>query len=157
MLHEKNHYVQKFKMAIENNPTKDLQIVVKAEKKPTEGHERVFNIPALNEVAIIAGNDFEKRNFVLIMRSNELKNICETHISYYALQYPLMFPRGKDEYTININQVEPGLSNQINKMVSRMSFYAYRLMVRSTENRLLNYRQLFHQFVVDMYAKIDED
>ncbi|GBN91487.1 hypothetical protein AVEN_50189-1 [Araneus ventricosus] len=35
-----------------------------------------------------------------------------------------------------------------------MSFYAYRLMVRSTENRLLNYRQLLHQYLVDMYAKI---
>ncbi|GBO46992.1 hypothetical protein AVEN_154628-1 [Araneus ventricosus] len=158
MLHENNHYVQKFKMAIEDNPTEDLQIVIKADRKPIEGHERVFNTPALNEVAIIiAGNDFEKRDIVLTKRSNELKNICETHISYDALQYPLMFPRGEDGYTININQVEPGTSNQINKMVSAMSFYAYRLMVRSTENHLLNYRQLLHQYLVDMYAKIEAE
>ncbi|GBM28048.1 hypothetical protein AVEN_27437-1 [Araneus ventricosus] len=42
-------------------------------------------------------------------------------------------------------------------MVSAMSFYAYRLMVRSTENRLLNYRQLLHQYLVDMYAKIEAE
>ncbi|GBM16093.1 hypothetical protein AVEN_163129-1 [Araneus ventricosus] len=38
-----------------------------------------------------------------------------------------------------------------------MSFYAYRLMVRSTENRLLNYRQLLHQYLVDMWAKIEAE
>ncbi|GBN85661.1 hypothetical protein AVEN_171880-1 [Araneus ventricosus] len=66
-----------------------------------------------------------------------------------------MFPRGEDGYTININQVEPGTSNQVNKMVSAMSFYAYRLLMRSTENRLLNFRQLLHQYLVDMHAKIE--
>ncbi|GBN15739.1 hypothetical protein AVEN_187067-1 [Araneus ventricosus] len=117
--------------------------------------ERVFNTTALNEVAIIiAENDFEKCDIALTMRSKELKNICETHITY-VLQYPLMFPRGEDGYGINFNQVEPGTSNQINKTVSAMSFYAYRLMVRSTENRFLNCRQLLHQYLVDMYAKIE--
>ncbi|GBM23061.1 hypothetical protein AVEN_114909-1 [Araneus ventricosus] len=30
-------------------------------------------------------------------------------------------------------------------------------MVRSTENRLLNYRQLLHQYLIDMYAKIEAE
>ncbi|GBM88457.1 hypothetical protein AVEN_17499-1 [Araneus ventricosus] len=90
ILHENNHYVQKVKMAIEDNPTEDLQFVIKADKKPIEVHECVFNTPAI----IIARNGFEKRDIVLTMRSNELKNICETHISYDALQYPLIFPLG---------------------------------------------------------------
>ncbi|GBN73179.1 hypothetical protein AVEN_268140-1 [Araneus ventricosus] len=68
-----------------------------------------------------------------------------------------MFPRGEDGYAINFNQVEPGTSNQINKTVSATSFYAYRLMLQSTENRLLNYRQLLHQYLVDMYAKIEAE
>ncbi|GBM23187.1 Transposable element Tcb1 transposase [Araneus ventricosus] len=84
MLHKKS---KKFKMAIEDNPTEDLQIVIKADKKPIEGPERVFNTPALNEVAIIiAGNDFEKRDIILTMPSNELKNICETHITCLTLE-----------------------------------------------------------------------
>ncbi|GBL65143.1 hypothetical protein AVEN_119706-1 [Araneus ventricosus] len=45
----------------------------------------------------------------------------------------------------------------MNKTVSAMSFYAYRLMVRSTENHLLNYRQLLHQYWVDTYAKIEAE
>ncbi|GBM68172.1 hypothetical protein AVEN_5144-1 [Araneus ventricosus] len=59
--------------------------------------------------------------------------------------------------TLNFNQVEPGTSNQINKTVSAMSFYAYRLVVQSTENRLLYYRQLLHQYLFDMYAKIEAE
>ncbi|GBM32529.1 hypothetical protein AVEN_127434-1 [Araneus ventricosus] len=134
-------------MAIEDNPTEELQIVIKTDKKPTEGHERIFNTPALNEVAIIiAGNDFEWH--CLDNAHDELKNICETHISYDALQYPLMFPHGKDGYAIKFNQDESGTSNQINKMVSAMSFYA--LMVQSTENRFFNCRQLLHQYLVCM-------
>ncbi|GBL81971.1 hypothetical protein AVEN_50553-1 [Araneus ventricosus] len=68
-----------------------------------------------------------------------------------------MFPLGEDGYAINFNQIEPGTSHEINKTVSAMSFYACRLMVRSTENRLLNYRQLLHQYLVDMYAKIEAE
>lgn len=54
-----------------------------ADKKPAEEHESVYNAPVVNEVAIIiVGNDFEKRDIVLKMRSNEFKNISETHISW---------------------------------------------------------------------------
>ena len=64
---------------------------------------------------------------------------------------------GKDGYTININQVQLGTSTKFNKMLSSMlsakSFYAYRLMVRSKEN----YKQLLHRYLVDMYAKIEEE
>lgn len=39
-----------------------------------------------------------------------------------------------------------------------MNFYAYRIMIRSNQsNHLLKCRQLFHQFVVDMYAKIESE
>ena len=44
------------------------------------------------------------------------------------------------------------------KKVSAMDFYAYRMMMRSgTVNHILNCRQLFHQYVVDMYAKIESE
>jgi len=36
-----------------------------------------------------------------------------------------------------------------------MAYYSYRLMVRQNQpNHLLNYRQLFHKYLVDMYATI---
>lgn len=40
-----------------------------------------------------------------------------------------------------------------------MDFYAYRIMIRRGEpyNHILKCRQLFHQFIVDMYAKIESE
>lgn len=44
------------------------------------------------------------------------------------------------------------------KKVSAMNFYAYRLMIRENEeNHILRCRKLFHQYVVDMYAKIESE
>lgn len=39
-----------------------------------------------------------------------------------------------------------------------MNFYAHRLMIRqNTDNHILKYRRLFHQFVVDMYVKVETE
>lgn len=39
-----------------------------------------------------------------------------------------------------------------------MKYYAYRMMIRSRQtNHILRCRQLFHQFIVDMYAKIESE
>ncbi|GIY48194.1 helitron_like_N domain-containing protein [Caerostris extrusa] len=48
--------------------------------------------------------------------------------------------------------------NETNKKVSSMCYYAYRLMIRNNQdNYILRYRQLYHQYVVDMYAKIESE
>lgn len=39
-----------------------------------------------------------------------------------------------------------------------MNFYAFRIMVRQNQsNHILKCRQLFHQFIVDMYAKVESE
>lgn len=39
-----------------------------------------------------------------------------------------------------------------------MNYYAHRLMIRiNQDNYILRYRQLYHQYVVDMYAKIESE
>ena len=43
------------------------------------------------------------------------------------------------------------------KKVSAMNFYAYRLMIRANEDNILRCRQLFHQYNVDMYVKIESE
>lgn len=46
----------------------------------------------------------------------------------------------------------------LNKKVSAMNFYGYRIMIRQNEiNNILKCRQLFNQYVVDMYAKIETE
>lgn len=44
------------------------------------------------------------------------------------------------------------------KKVSSINYYSYRLMVRQNEdNYILKCRRLFHQYVVDMYVKIETE
>lgn len=44
----------------------------------------------------------------------------------------------------------------MNKNVSAINYYSYRLMIqRNEDNHSLKCHQLFHHYVVDMYAKIE--
>lgn len=159
-LHENNSYVQLFKFALERMPTDEYKVVIRADKTPRGEHQRKFNAPTSDEVAIVmSGNTFEKRDIVLHKRDNGLQRVAETHRSYDALQYPLMFWQGEDGYYINIPQVNPSTGSAVTKKtVSAMDFYAFRIMAREgEENHILKCRQLFHQYIVDMYAKIESE
>lgn len=153
MLHRENAYVKDFKSVLETETARspDFQVIIHADKVPSGAHAGRFNAPTSNEVALLfAGQQFERLDIVLHSRTGQLKRISETHRSYDALQYPLLFCRGEDGYSIQIPQVDP-TTGQIpdpvvvlrRKMVSYMSFYAYRLMLRSREyNYLLCFKSL---------------
>ena len=54
--------------------------------------------------------------------------------------------------------MNPATNKEMNKKCSAMHYYSYRLMIRQDEeNYILKCRELFHQFVVDMYAKIESE
>ena len=157
MFHTHNIYIKTFETSIDHMPTDAYKIIIKADRKPAGEHERRFNAPVVDEVAVvISGNEFEKRDIVLQVRSGSLQRICETHRSYDALQYPILFPYGEDGYHFNLRQVNPTTGISTNAKISAMNYYAYRLMTRGTEqNHVINCIQLFHQFIVDMYVNIE--
>ena len=160
LLHANNAYLHIFKTALERMPTDEYKVVIRADKAPRHEHQRRFNVPTFDEVAIVmVGNEFDRRDIVLQKRNNLLQRVAETHRSYDALQYPLMFWQGEDGYSFGIPQTNPDTGNNVlGKKVTAMDFYAYRIMIRSGEdNHLLKFRQLFHQFIVDMYAKIESE
>ncbi|XP_071576446.1 uncharacterized protein [Temnothorax nylanderi] len=156
-LHYHNSYVKLFKTALERMLTDNYQIVIKADKTPGGEHQRRFNAPTIDEVAIvIVGNEFDRRDIVLQKRNNKLQRVSETHRSYDALQYPIIFWQGNDGYYFGIPQIDP--KTGIQERRSLPHFYAYRIMSRvGDKNHVLKCRQLFHQFVVDMYAKIESE
>ncbi|GBP37479.1 hypothetical protein EVAR_79412_1 [Eumeta japonica] len=50
------------------------------------------------------------------------------------------------------------IGEELIRKLSARNFYVYRLMIRANEdNKILSYRQIFHQYVVDMYAKIESE
>lgn len=158
MLHEGNNLVRMFKSALERMPDNEYKIVIRADKTPVGEHVRRFNAPISEEVAIIiVGNEYDKRDIVLHKRSDALQRISETHRSYDALQYPLLFWEGEDGYNFNVQQIHPVTHAPTDKKVSAMNFYAYRIMIRGGYNHLLHGGRLFQQFLVDMYAKIESE
>jgi len=158
LLHTHNAYIGIFKTALEHMPSEDLKVIIRPDKTPHGDHQRRFNVPTFNEVAIVVvGDASAPREIVLHKRDHTLKRVAETHRSYDALQYPLIFWQGEDGYWIGISQTDPatGLAVQ-GKKVSAQDFYAYRFMVRQgVQNHILKCRMLFHQFSVDMQSKIE--
>ncbi|QQP54619.1 Uncharacterized protein FKW44_007507 [Caligus rogercresseyi] len=163
MLHSNNRYVREFKTALERLEQKrqSFRIIIRADKTPAHEPQRCYNRPKNNEVAVlIAGHDetTTNRDIVLEKQNVQLQRIIELHPWYDALQYPLLFPCAEDGYWTNIQQVEPNSRRPTAKTVSAMAFYAYRLMVRANSfNRLLRGRMLLHQYIVDMYAKVESE
>ncbi|XP_034140491.1 uncharacterized protein LOC117591365 [Drosophila guanche] len=109
MLHEHHALVRLFKTALERMPSDDYKVVIRADKRPAGTHERTFNAKTIDEVAIlIVGENLETRDIVLTRRNTgQLQRIYETHRSFDALQYPLIFWQGDDEYHFNIKMINP--------------------------------------------------
>ena len=107
---------------------------------------------------VIVDEEFNSRDIILHRRNGDVQRVSETHRSYDGLQYTILFWQGEDGYHFNIKLRNPQTDLETNKKVSAMNYYSYRLRIReNTENHILKCRQLFHQYIVDMYAKIESE
>ena len=155
MLQAQNSYVRSFHFAREmlSRNSESLKVVIDADKRPTGEHERRYNAPQTNEVAVLMLDEKHgNRDIVLKHREGGLQRIAETHRSYDPLQYPLLFPRGKDGWSIELLTTK-------GKKLTPMKFYAFLMMFRPDPdfNTLLRWGKLMQQFIVDMYVKIESD
>ncbi|GFV39380.1 helitron_like_N domain-containing protein [Trichonephila clavipes] len=67
-------------------PADDYAVVIRADKRPVGQHERQFNAPTIDEVAIvIVGEEFESHDIILHRRSGDIQRVSETHRSYDGL------------------------------------------------------------------------
>lgn len=108
MLHDENELVRLFQTALDQMPSDEYAIVIRADKTPPGEHARRFNAPTMDEVAIvIIGDEFNSRDIVLRRRNMQLQRVSETHRCYDGLQYPLLFSRGEDGYHFNIKMINP--------------------------------------------------
>lgn len=113
-LHQHNSLIKLFKTSIENLPADNYAIHIRADKTPVGQHAGRYNAPTTNEVAIvIIGEQSEARDIILQRRNNTIVRVPETHRSYDALQYPIIFWEGEDGYHFNIMQINPTTSNII--------------------------------------------
>ncbi|CAN7085429.1 unnamed protein product, partial [Brassica oleracea var. botrytis] len=142
------------------NPEKTfhMRIVSRSDK---DG--RTYNMPTAAEVAALIPGDFnlgmDKRDIVLQHKSGKLTRIDEIHISYLALQYPLIFVYGEDGFRVGIKKGITEASKKLkNPSISMRQFFAFRLQERDNESHVLLYsRRLFQQFIVDAYTTIESN
>ncbi|VDI62821.1 Hypothetical predicted protein [Mytilus galloprovincialis] len=159
MMHECNPFVHTFKHAADVMKTNEnFQLILTSD---TTKDSRRYNLPTSSEISVIlpGTNTTEpsKRDIVLYCRStnhpegHNIIHINETHSKYDSLHYVLLFPFGEDGWHIDIKH------NYNKRKVSAMEFYSYRLMQRSDFNIILKSGRLFHQYIVDQFAKIEQE
>ncbi|KAH9154401.1 hypothetical protein AeRB84_003508 [Aphanomyces euteiches] len=156
MLHENNHLVREFKSKF-NALQPSHRLIIRADKTPEGEHERRYNAPTTSEVGILmAGQSGTSRDIVIEQHDGQLRRINELHQGYDSLQYPLIFWEGRNSYHIHIPQMDPLTGLPTTRTVTCKEFYAYHLIVREGQtNPLHYYRDLFNQFLTDMYAKVE--
>ena len=155
MLHEVNPYVKYFKHAMNLMRTSgglDVRMRIRADGCPDP---RRYAAPTAPEIAVLLLGDGQSegvvnRDIVLYAHTGGLKRITEAHCAYDPLHYVLLFPLGDDGWHIRI----PYCNRRGN--VTALEFYCYRLMIRGGLNYQHLSGRLFHQYVVDMYAKIEQ-
>lgn len=117
--HEHNQLVRLFKTALDRMPSDDYRIVIRSDKTPSGEHERRFNAPTIDDVAIVMVGPAEKnRDIVLSRRDEQLQRVFDTHRSYDALQYPILFWQGQDGSHFHVMQVNPATGSETAKKVS---------------------------------------
>ena len=152
LLHNDNHYVQIFKIAMELFTQQDvptnIRVVINETKRPTGEHLKRYNSPMCDEVGVLMPNEnANNRDIVLHYKDGGLCRISELHRGYDdPLQYPLIFSHGTDGWHINLK-----LAN--NRKLTALVYYRYHIMVRQNDSVLLRAKRLFQQFLVDAYCK----
>ncbi|GFU93611.1 ATP-dependent DNA helicase [Trichonephila clavipes] len=144
---------------------KDAQVNRRSEyvqdRVPRCEYERRFNAPTTNEIAavVVRSERTASRDIVIQAHDGRLNRVPDTHRFYNTIEYPIFFWKGQEGYSFDIPQIDPFTKQPIpNKKVSGKDFYAYHMMVRRNNfNLLLRCRLLFHQFLVDMYVKVESE
>jgi hypothetical protein len=112
LLNEHNELLKFFKAHMHELQSDNHAIVINPDKTPAGEHVRRFNAPVVDDIAgIMVGDRTSTREIVIRRRNNNLEFIADTHRSYDALQYPLIFWKGQDGYCINIKQRDPVTGN----------------------------------------------
>ncbi|XP_074297506.1 uncharacterized protein LOC141628239 [Silene latifolia] len=164
MLDEVNPLTQVFRMAQERiREDNDVQLSIRLLGSRNK-KDKVYNNPTASEIAALIvspeGSSTKGRDIVIDHKSTGLQTISELHPSYMALQYPLLFPYGEDNYHLDIpyytDHDKPETSRR--KNVTMREYYAYRIQQRISEGHIwLCGGRLFQQFLVDCCCAIESD
>lgn len=153
MLRQQNAYVQAFVQAIDvirEHPATEVRLQLRTDC--TGFDRRRYNAPVAADVAVIlpgSGETAAERDLIVQYRAGGLRRVRETARCYEPLHYVLLFPRGETGWCIEFRDNE-------NRKVSLMDFLAYRIQCRPGVLIPIAAGRLFHEYVVDGYARVDQ-
>ena len=160
MLDGCNPYIKNFRQVrdviLSDSMTSEISMIIHNDRT-CDPHR--YNAPTSSDIAtIIIGDGYSddvnptNRDIHLKLHDGGLQIISETHPAYDPLHYILLFPRGDDGWHINI----PLIGTSKRTRVTPMQFYSYRLQLRNGD--WLQYAgRLYQQYIVDQYAKIEQN
>ncbi|GJS15442.1 DNA helicase PIF1, ATP-dependent [Tanacetum coccineum] len=139
MLDQYSSVAKAFRMARDwctTHNSVNFHLRLHSERKTT----RQYNAPTVSEVAALIVNDFRDglptRDIIVNSKDNVPKRVFESHPSYMALQYPLLFPYGEDGFQDKISYIIQQRPNE--------------------SSTLLKGGCLFQQYLVDAYTAVEE-
>jgi hypothetical protein len=151
IVNQNNPYAQRFhQMGASSDPSRSFVL-----KERIGDDRRRYNAPTVSEIAVLMPGDGSRetafRDVILKSRDGGLSRINEMNPSYDPLHYPLLFSSGDLGWAHDLALV--GTSG---KKVTLKQFYSFRIMERADEYSVLHRgKRLFHEYLVDMYAKIE--
>lgn len=135
----------------------NIKLIFRAEGLPDR---RRYNRPTQESeigVIIIGGGSSDDdavsgRDIVVQFQDNSTDRVSAMNQFYDPLHFVLLFPFGEEGWSIET------FDSSGENGVTVMEYYKFRLMCRPSSNHLLHlYGNLFHQYIVDMYAKLEEN
>jgi len=176
MMYNINPYVEMFKMARDMMATKSVPMDLKLRLIAFRTKDVCrYNGPTADEIVTLMigdGSDaIDKRDVVIAQQVGPCQCISELHVGYMALHYPLLFPYGEDGWYPNIplngviadvdldeDHAKKAKLQRKHCNVTMAEFYGYRLQHRDTDGiALLRSDRLRHQYIVDVYAAIEQN
>ena len=159
MIHQHNALLEKFP-GLSQFSEKNVD-EIKFELK--ERNDRSHDFPQANEIAaIIPTHESSSKNreltFCLNIIENgrpvqKLKKISQYHIYYDSLHYVLLFPCGEPGWEPGLKHLKPTKAHQM----TLLQYYRFKLFERPGNfGMLLHSGRLYHQLIVDAWAKIEE-
>jgi len=87
--------------------------------------------------------NFGSRDVIIQKRDGTLQRKNGTHLSYMALQYPLLFSYGTDDWSQDIPR--RSTSNTSTSIVTMREFYAFQIQDRVGESAVVKQSKLLGQ------------
>jgi hypothetical protein len=128
-----------------------------------DGHGDIFSFPVASEVVGLVvgdiGDNDVGRDIIIEDRASNLQQINERHRKFMAMQYPLLFPYGEDEFHDSIMYQETQASTSIRQQKTTMAeYYACRLHDRPGEfNTPLRCGRGNQGYQVDVYYCVERE